>query len=102
MASITRAGLTGTEADGVFFSEQGIPTGISVVREISVHKNRQNFDLTQIKHMMAMEAKAVGANSIHNFRYGQRSHKWYQQIALKWDQGEWYGEGSAVCLELEG
>ena len=45
---------------------------------------------------------AVGANSILNFRYGQRSHKWYQQIALKWDQGEWYGEGSAVCLELEG
>mgnify|MGYP007063849464 FL=1 len=99
MTSITRAGLTGTEVDGIFFSEQGTPAGISVVQEISVHKNRQNFDLTKIKQMMAMEAKAVGANSILNFRYGQRSHKWYQQIALKWDQGEWYGEGSAVYLE---
>jgi uncharacterized protein YbjQ (UPF0145 family) len=54
--------------------------------------------LTQIKDMMAAEAKAAGANAIVDFRYGQRAHKWYQHSLIKWDSEAWFGEGRAVTL----
>ena len=92
----TFSGLRGNFHDGIFFSEQSASVG--TMKQIAVKKNRQNFSLTQIKDMMAKEARAVGANAIVDFRYGQRSHKWYQQIAIKWDTESWYGEGRAVNL----
>lgn len=89
-------GLQGNFHNGIFFTEQS--SGASSLLQIQAKKNRQNFTLTQIKDMMALEAKSVGANAIVDFRYGQRSHKWYQQLAIKWDSEAWFGEGRAVIL----
>jgi hypothetical protein len=89
-------GLKGNFHTGIFFSEQ--PCSAASLKQISAKKNRQNFTLTQIKDMMAAEAKAIGANAIVDFRYGQKSHKWYQQTLIKWDSEAWFGEGRAVNL----
>lgn len=90
-------GLKGNFHAGIFFSEQS--SGATTLKQIAVKKNRQNFTLVQIKDMMAVDAKAVGANAIVDFRYGQRSHKWYQlAFQIKWDTEAWFGEGRAVSL----
>jgi hypothetical protein len=89
-------GLKGNYHAGVFFSEQA--SGATTLTPISAKKNRQNFTLTQIKDMMANQAKAAGANAIVDFRYGQKSHKWYQHSLIKWDSEAWFGEGRAVVL----
>ena len=94
-----RAGLHGTEVDGIFFTESFAPPGVRIVRKISVSRNRQNSNLNEIKRMMAKEARSAGANSITGFKYGQRSHKWWQLVfTFKWDSETWYGEGDAVQL----
>lgn len=89
-------GLEGNFHGGIFFSEQSCSA--VTMRPIAAKKNRQNFTLTQIKDMMAAEAKEAGANAIVDFRYGQRAHKWYQQSLIKWDSEAWFGEGRAVTL----
>mgnify|MGYP006919744223 CR=1 FL=1 len=89
-------GLKGNFHSGIFFSEQSCSA--STLRPIAAKKNRQNFTLTQIKDMMAAEARAAGANAIVDFRYGQRAHKWYQHSLIKWDSEAWFGEGRAVTL----
>ena len=89
-------GLKGNFHNGIFFSEQSC--GAQTLITISVKKNRQNFSVTQIKDMMVVEAKSAGANAIVDFKYGQKAHKWYQQIGLKWDTEAWFGEGRAVNL----
>ncbi len=89
-------GLKGNFHGGIFFSEQSCAA--ATVRTISAQKNRQNFTLTQIKDMMVVEAKSAGANAIVDFKYGQKAHKWYQQMGLKWDNEAWFGEGRAVNL----
>ena len=90
-------GLKGNFHAGIFFSEQS--SGATTLKQIAVKKNRQNFTLVQIKDMMAVDAKAVGANAIVDFRYGQRSHKWYQlAFQIKWDTEAGFGEGRAVSL----
>ena len=96
---VERAGLSGNEVDGIFFSEGYAPPGVIVIRKISVSRNRQNSNLNEIKSMMAREARSAGANSIVGFKYGQRSHKWWQLVfTFKWDSEAWYGEGDAVSL----
>ena len=90
-------GLKGNFHQGVFFSEQSCSA--STLAPIRISKNGQNFTLETIKNLMAAQAKAVGANAIVEFRYGQKSHKWYQQLQLKWDNMEWFGEGKAVSLQ---
>ena len=89
-------GLKGNFQSGIFFSEQ--ECNAVTLKQISATKNRQNFTLIQIKEMMAAEAKAAGANSVVGFRYGQRSHKWYQMLMPKWDTEAWFGEGRAVNI----
>lgn len=96
---IERNGLHGTEQDGVFFTESPPPAGYEPIRQISVKKNRQNLSLTEIKAMMAAEAKGSGADSIADFRYGQQSHKWWEQVfTFHWDTESWYGSGTAIHL----
>ena len=89
-------GLKGNYHGGIFFSEQSSEAPTRQL--INATKNRQNFTLTQIKDMMAVQARSAGANAIVDFRYGQRSHKWYQQLTIKWDSEAWFGEGRAVNL----
>jgi|GEM_PF-6594846 len=89
-------GLKGNFHGGIFFSEQSCAA--ATIRTISAQKNRQNFSLTQIKDMMVVEAKSAGANAVVDFKYGQKAHKWYQQMGFKWDTEAWFGEGRAVNL----
>lgn len=99
MSQVTRFGLIGTEVDGIFFTESLAPPGTPVLRKIDAHKSRQNSNLFEIKQLMARQANNAGANAIVGFRYGQRSHKWWQQIfTFKWDTESWHGEGQAVRL----
>lgn len=94
------AGMSGNEFDGIFFTESIPPVGVENLKLISVQKNRQNSNLTEIKLMMANEAKSVGANAICSFKYGQKAHKWWEQaFTLKWDSEIWFGEGLAVRLD---
>ena len=90
--------LSGSYQDGIFFTEENV--NVPTVKQIAVHKNRQNITLTDIKHMMAQEAVAFGANAVVNFTYGQREHKWWQHGLIKWDSQSWFGEGRAVVIEL--
>jgi hypothetical protein len=94
----TRAGVAGTEVDGIFFTEAPAPPGTRVLAPIAVRKKRQNWDLARIKISMATEAARLGANAVVSFRYGQRSHKWYELMLPRWDTEGWYGEGEAAVL----
>lgn len=95
-----RSGLTGNEFDGVFFSELLAPPGTSQLGTVLVTINRQNANLLEVKSRMAADAKRMGANAIVGFKYGQRSHKWWQLIfTFKWDSEGWFGEGTAVRLD---
>ena len=91
--------MTGTEVSGVFFTESLPHPGLVTLGRVSVHRSRQNSNLTEIKRLMAAEAARLGANAIVGFRYGQRAHKWWQQaFTFKWDTESWFGEGEAVRL----
>ncbi len=93
---IKKYGIKGTEKDGIFFSENA-PTSFRILKYIKVEISGQNSNLIDIKREMAIKAKEVGANSIINFQYGQRSHKWWELLfTFKWDTEFWYGEGKAV------
>lgn len=86
---IERQGLRGTEQDGIFFTESPGPAGTRLLRQISVKKSRQNLSLPVIKSMMALQATHVGANAIVDLKYGQRSHRWWEQVfTFKWDTEE--------------
>jgi hypothetical protein len=94
-----RFGLNGTETDGIFFTESHAPPGTSILYDISVRRNRQNSNLGEVKTLMAAEARRVGANAVVRFKYGQRSHKWWEQMfTFRWDSESWFGEGQAVLL----
>ncbi len=91
--------MSGTEINGVFFTEELAAPNTTVLSKIAVNRNRQNSNLGEIKQLMAEQARAVGANAIVGFRYGQRTHKWWQQaFTFKWDTEAWFGEGDAVRL----
>jgi len=93
-----RFGVSGTTADGIFFTELAIP-GAVIRRRINVEISRQNSNLSVVKQRMASEAKVAGASAIMNFRYGQKAHAWWELIlSFKWDTESWHGEGDAITL----
>ena len=100
---MTHAGVGGTWPSvrstmhaGIVFTEEN-PPGTTFVKRIEVSISRQNSHLSEVKDRMAADAVKSGALAIVNFRYGQRSHKWWQQMfSFKWDSESWYGEGDAV------
>lgn len=90
--------LRSTFHDGVYFCES-MPPGVKAIRRIDVNISRQNAHLEDVKAEMARSARASGANAIVGFRYGQRSHKWWQQVfTFKWDSESWFGEGEAILI----
>jgi hypothetical protein len=92
----TRFGVRGTICDGVFFTENAIPSA-PVLRHVHVEVSRQNADLTEVKTRLAQQAKTLGATAIVNFRYGQKKHEWWKlMFTFKWDTESWHGEGDAV------
>ncbi len=91
-----RFGVHGTECEAVFFTEAAIP-GARVLEHISVEISRQNASLSEVKNRLAQSVRQKGGNALMNFRYGQKAHKWYEQVlTLKWDSESWYGEGDVV------
>ncbi len=47
---VERAGLQGSEVDGIFFTEDKCPQGVAVIKDIDVLvKFRQNLNLTNLK-----------------------------------------------------
>lgn len=97
-----RFGLIGTSCDGVFFTEDSLPSAKSLGR-VSVEISRQNANLGEVKRAMAAEAKRRKATAIMNFRYGQKAHPWWDLIfSFKWDTESWHGEGDAIGSPDEG
>ncbi|MGA9772258.1 MAG: hypothetical protein WBV94_24715 [Blastocatellia bacterium] len=91
-----RYGVKGVEFDGVFFTEQEIG-GAERIRHLHVEISLQNANLDRVKKSLARQAKAVNANVVMNFRYGQKAHSWLEQLfSFKWDTESWHGEGDAV------
>jgi G:T/U-mismatch repair DNA glycosylase len=92
----TMYGVKGTLQDGIFFTEESIPSA-TAIQQIKVEISRQNSNLMEVKARMAAQAKQLGANAIMSFKYGQKPHKWYEQVfTFKWDTESWHGEGVAV------
>jgi len=91
-------GIRSTFHDGVFFCES-TPPGVTPICRINVEISRQNGHLEIVKEEMARRASAAGTNAIVGFRYGQRAHKWWEQMfSFKWDSESWWGEGEAVSV----
>jgi hypothetical protein len=90
-------GVSGTTTDGIFFTEEALPRA-AIRRRLSVEISRKNANLGEVKRKMATEARALGANAVINFRYGQRAHKWWDSLMLKWDTESLHGEGDAASL----
>jgi hypothetical protein len=85
-----------TKLDGVIFDEGGI-AGSKFIRSITTQLNSgfgqdQLKSLLDVKRAMAREAIASGGNCIANFKYGQKSGSFWQQM---WsvDNVLWYGSG---------
>ncbi len=89
----------GEVVDGVFVTEENIDA--DTLKHISVHKNRQNIDLLAIKKLLVKKAKAIGGNAVVEFKYGQRQHKPWQHLVIKWDTISWYGEGRVLYIDYE-
>lgn len=92
-----RGGLSGTEVDGVFFTE-GRLLDLRSQGHVHVEISRQNSNLAEIKQEMARRAVRLGGNAIVGFTYGQRAHGWLKLLSFSWDTESWYGDGEAVSL----
>lgn len=91
----SRAGVTGTEFGGVFFTEAGARDW-KRLGMVEVTISRQNANLTEVKAQMAEQVKRRGGNALVAFRYGQKAHALWQNILPMWDSESWYGSGEAA------
>ena len=92
-----RYGVRGTVCMGIFFTEDNMPSAVTI-KQVSVEISRQNLNLLEVKKEMANQASKVGANAIMNFRYGQRKHDFMKMLSFRWDSESWHGEGIAVKI----
>src|SRR3954465_12364032 len=87
-------GARGTLQDGVFITEADLPG--TALGPVKVEISRQNSNLNEVKHRLALQASRLGANAISGFRYGQRRHSVLTYLnPLRWDTEGWYGQGEA-------
>lgn len=64
--------------------------------------NQQLKDLNAVKDQLAQKAKAMGANAVMNFTYGQKSTTWFRSMFLGLDDNvNWYGSGTAIAISSE-
>jgi hypothetical protein len=91
-------GLDGVTFNDVFFTEADVPKA-PTLKDVKVVIKHQNASLDDVKFRMAEEAKAVGANAIKNFRYGQRIMSTFRALLrFQWEIEYWHGEGEAIKL----
>jgi len=93
-------GAIGNTHDGVFFTEGTVDGTPQFLGSVTVEISRQNSNLTDVKTQLAAQAKRMGANVIQQFKYGQKAHKWWEQVfTFKWDTESWHGSGQAVRVK---
>lgn len=93
-----RSGVKGNTFENIFFTEDNIPNK-PIVKHLHVEISRQNSNLTEVKKALVKKAISCGANALSNFCYGQKQHKWWEQLfTLKWDTESWYGDGDALKI----
>lgn len=96
-----------TICDGIIFVEgecDFLPDKIVCKVEYSKKYgwNQQLRSLDDIKRSLALRAKTVGANVIVNFKYGQKTNKFWRAVLFATDDNvNWYASGDAVILSNE-
>lgn len=84
-------GLSGHEFEGIFFTEQGV-LGVPVLAQCTGSSNVQNTHIDALKRQLAAQARAVGANTIINFKYVQKAN------FMSMSSVTWNASGDAVFL----
>lgn len=93
---LSRYGVTGSEVDGVFFTEARSIEGARVLADVKVKVGGQNKDIRQVKVELANKVRALGGNGLVGFTYGQRGNAWHASLTGLFDAEHWYGAGTAV------
>ena len=93
---LTRYGVTGSEADGVFFAEAPAIEGARQLGAVKVEVGGQNKDIRAVKAALAERVKALGGNALVGFTYGQQGNPWYRSLTGLFDTEHWHGSGTAV------
>lgn len=91
--------------NGIAFIEGGEPNSRKV-GHVEYAKdgfyNQQLKDLDAVKDQLANKARAMGANAVIDFVYGQKSTSWFRSMFLSLDDNiNWYGSGTAVVISPE-
>lgn len=89
--------------DGIIFVEGNIKS-IRQLGNVKYTKeslfNSQLNNLGAIKKQLALKARAMGANAIINFQYGQKSKGFWGSWFWRYDDNiDWFGEGIAVVID---
>ena len=86
--------------EDILFIESTLPEEVPVgpidVSIKGMFTNAQLKSLSDVKILMAAEAKRIGANCIVNFKYGQKSS--IADLFFNLDDVSWYGTGLGVKL----
>lgn len=84
--------------EGMIISEGRLEKSQSlggIEADLSFRIGAQLKSLRDVKSKLTMQARALGANAIENFTYGQK-HRW-----LAIDDVAFWGKGIAVCIPKE-
>lgn len=89
--------------EGVIFIEGAEHSG-RVLGNVEYKKdsfyNNQLKNLSNVKAQLAEKAKKLGANTIANFKYGQKNTSLFRSMLLALDDNvNWYGSGTAIRLD---
>lgn len=87
-----------------FLFVEGFEENIKVLGPVEYKKdysfNQQLKNLDDVKDQMIEKAKAMGANAIINFEYGQKTIGFWKSIVLSHDDNiNWYATGLAVVID---
>jgi hypothetical protein len=95
--TLRRFGVTGSELDGVFFTEASSIDGARDLGEVKVKVGGQNKDIRAVKAELAKKVRGLNGNALVAFKYGQRGNSWWQSFGV-FDSEHWYGSGVAVAI----
>jgi hypothetical protein len=99
--TLKRYGVTGTELDGIFFTEASDIDGARRLGDVKVKVGGQNKDIRAVKAELAKKVRALNGNALVGFTYGQRGNSWWDSFGI-FDSEHWYGAGTAVAAPPEG
>ncbi len=87
--------------EGVLFIEGNYPyiSNKGTIEYKKTFYNQQFKNLNDVKHQLAEKARALGANAVINFKYGQKNTTWFKAALLGLDDNvNWFGSGEAVVI----